>query len=131
MSLHEGTCQSAAQNGHLDCLKYAYENGCSWNGYTCRRALEEGHLNCLKYAYENGCTWDKYSYQYEAERAAKRGYIDCLEYAKLNGCPFDPTKLTDSLGNSIHHKLVRIHIRTIPSWYPKSNNFDFNLQKIL
>jgi len=24
------TCSGAARNGHLDCLKYVRENGCSW-----------------------------------------------------------------------------------------------------
>lgn len=25
----------AAQNGHLDCLTYAHENGCEWDEDTC------------------------------------------------------------------------------------------------
>lgn len=25
------TCSSAAFEGHLDCLKYAHENGCEWD----------------------------------------------------------------------------------------------------
>ena len=24
----------AAENGHLECLKYAHENGCPWNEWT-------------------------------------------------------------------------------------------------
>ena len=45
----------AAKNGHLECLKYAHENGCPWDGETCSEAAENGHLECLKYARENGC----------------------------------------------------------------------------
>ena len=45
----------AALNGHLDCLKYAHENGCEWDEDTCSEAALNGHLDCLKYAHENGC----------------------------------------------------------------------------
>jgi len=42
--------------GHLDCLKYAHENGLlHWNADTCLNAAFNGHLDCLKYAVENGC----------------------------------------------------------------------------
>ena len=27
----ENTCSYAAENGHLDCLVFAHENGCPWN----------------------------------------------------------------------------------------------------
>ena len=54
-----GTCSYAAKNGHLDCLKYAHENGCPWDEDTCTNAAENGHLDCLIYAHENGCPWDK------------------------------------------------------------------------
>ena len=47
------TCSNAAKNGHLECLKYAHENGCPWDGETCSNAAKNGHLECLKYAHEN------------------------------------------------------------------------------
>ena len=46
-------CNFAVCKGHLGCLKYAHENGCSWNKLTCSYAAENGYLNCLKYAHEN------------------------------------------------------------------------------
>jgi hypothetical protein len=52
------TCSEAALNDHLDCLKYAHENGCAWNAETCSQAAGKGHLDCLKYAHENGCAWN-------------------------------------------------------------------------
>ena len=52
MSLDEYTCSEAAKNGHLECLKYAHENGCPWDQWTCRQAAENGHLECLKYLHE-------------------------------------------------------------------------------
>jgi hypothetical protein len=56
----------AAYFGHLECLKYAHENGCPdffasqkrhplrSNIDTTTRAAEKGHLECLKYIYR--CT---------------------------------------------------------------------------
>ena len=51
----KSTCSEAAFNGHLECLKYAHENGCPWTEYTCSHAAKNGHLECLRYAHENGC----------------------------------------------------------------------------
>jgi len=79
------TCWRAAENGHLDCLKYARENGCPWDKRTCWFAAEYGHLECLKYAHENGCRWDEYT----CSEAAKNGHLDCLKYLHENGCPWD------------------------------------------
>ena len=43
------------ENGHLECLKYAHENGCPWDWIDLFYAAQSGHLECLKYAHENGC----------------------------------------------------------------------------
>ena len=48
-------CEYAARNGHLECLKYAHDNGCSWDERVCEYAARNGHLKCLKYAQDNGC----------------------------------------------------------------------------
>ena len=81
----ENTCINAAKNGHLECLKYAHENGCLWNEGICYYAANYGHLECLKYAHENGCPWDKCTCNY----AALNGHLNCLKYAHKNGCPWD------------------------------------------
>ena len=46
---------NAAENGHLECLKYAHENGCPWDEETCEEAAKYGHLECLKYACARKC----------------------------------------------------------------------------
>ena len=38
------TCELAAKNGNLECLKYAHENGCSLDEYTCAYAALNGQL---------------------------------------------------------------------------------------
>ncbi|ATZ81178.1 ankyrin repeat domain-containing protein [Bodo saltans virus] len=84
-SWDKDTCKYAAQNGHLECLKYAHENGCPWDEYTCTHAAQNGQLKCLKYAYENVCRWDSKTCYY----AAGNGQLECLKYAHENGCPWD------------------------------------------
>ena len=37
---NEDVCIVAAQQGHLEVLKYAHENSCDWNEMTC--AAQEG-----------------------------------------------------------------------------------------
>ena len=81
----ELTCSSAARYGHLECLKYAHENGCPWNDWTCRYAAADGHLGGLKYAHENGCRWGTWT----CSQAALYGYLECLKYAHENRCPWN------------------------------------------
>jgi hypothetical protein len=90
--LHENGCtlsyyatRRAAQNGHLDCLKYLHQNGCPWSHYATRWAAKYGHLDCLKYAHQNGCPWDIYT----IDSAAKAGHIDCVLYASKYDAPFN------------------------------------------
>src|SRR6188508_2478778 len=52
------TTKYAARSGHLNCLKYAHENGCQWDYWTHVWAIMNGNLKCLKYAHENGCPWE-------------------------------------------------------------------------
>ncbi len=76
-------------NGSIDLLKYAHENGYTSNKETCEIAAKNGNLEILKYARENGCTWDKETCEY----AALYGKLDCLKYAHENGCPFSKKSL--------------------------------------
>lgn len=79
------TCESAAEHGHLECLKFAREHGCPWHALTCSAAARNGHLDCLKYAHERGCPWDRYT----CSAAAQKGHLECLTYAHEHGCPWD------------------------------------------
>jgi hypothetical protein len=76
-------CDYAASCGHIDCLRYAHQNGCHWDEHTCSVAAARGHLDCLRYAHENSCPWDKNTCMW----AAQHGHLDCLRYAIENGCP--------------------------------------------
>src|SRR5271163_622090 len=78
-------CARAAQEGHLECLKWAHENGCPLDWWTCVLAAKNGHLECLKYARENGCPWNEETCAY----AALNGHLQILQWARENGCPWD------------------------------------------
>lgn len=49
-------CEYAAQNGHLDILKYAYENGCPFHFDLCvyKNIIMADHLATFKYITEHG-----------------------------------------------------------------------------
>ena len=79
------TCRMASIHGHLECLKYAHENGCNWSNSVCSDAACYGHLECLKYAHKNGCLWDRWVCHF----AALNGHLDCLKYAHENECSWD------------------------------------------
>ena len=48
----------ASKNVYLKVMEWAYNKHypIPWN--TCKMAAENGHLDCLKYAYKCGCEWD-------------------------------------------------------------------------
>ncbi len=72
---------TAALNGHLDCLRYAHENGCKWHQKTVLNAALKGHLDCLRYAFENGSVVDTEI----SALAAAGGYLDCLRFCHEKG----------------------------------------------
>ena len=74
------TTASAAANGHINCLKFAYENGCPVDSYTFEYAAEYGQIECLRYLIENCCEYISYEIdKVLCANAAKNGHIKCLE----------------------------------------------------
>ena len=71
-------CHNLSYKGHLECLKYACENGYEWNKCTCSNAAYNGHLECLKYSHINGCPLNEYT----CSNAAYNGHLECLKYAR-------------------------------------------------
>ena len=57
--IDEMACACAAQNGHLECLKYLHEEAkAPWDSDTASLAAENGHLHILEYLVER--KYDKY-----------------------------------------------------------------------
>ena len=71
------TFNAAARQGNLEMLKYCVANGCPVNELACAHAAENGHLECLKYLHEVAkAPWDWRT----AWMAAENGHLHILEY---------------------------------------------------
>lgn len=81
----ESVAEAAAGNGNLNCLIYLHTKGCPWDSSTCSSAAAGGHLSCLKYAHEEQCAWDEDT----CSSAALFCKWSCLAYAHENRCPWD------------------------------------------
>ena len=76
--IDEVACAYAAQNGHLECLKYLREEvKAPWGSGTASWAAAYGHLHILEYLVERKC--DQFDEDACAFAAAK-GQLDCLKY---------------------------------------------------
>ena len=76
--INEYACAYAAENGHLECLKYLREEvKAPWDSGTASWAAENGHLHILEYLVER--KYDTYS-ELACQWAALKGHFDCLKY---------------------------------------------------
>ncbi len=73
----------AAQEGHLEVLRWAHANGCPWDERTCLVAAAYGQLEALHWARSNGCPWDEDA----CRMAAAHGHLDTLRWVMHSGCP--------------------------------------------
>jgi hypothetical protein len=83
--LRDKACAIAAQEGALEALQWALENGCVWRQDTCARAARKGHLAVLQWAREHDCPWDADICAW----AASGGHLKILRWAHGNGCDWD------------------------------------------
>ena len=79
------TASWAAENGHLHILEYLVERKYDqYNEFSCSNAAENGHLNCLKYLHETAkAPWDDWSVFY----AHEKNHPECVQYLLDNNCP--------------------------------------------
>jgi len=76
--IDEYACEYAAENGHLECLKYLREEvKAPWDWGTAALAALNGHLHILEYLVER--KYDQYDV-YVCAYAAMNGHLDCLKY---------------------------------------------------
>ena len=97
--IDEFTCESAASNGHLECLKYLREEAeAPWDSWTASWAAQNGHLHILEYLVER-----KYDHFVEraCENAAMNGHLDCLKYLRETAkAPWDEDALEGARENN-------------------------------
>ena len=87
------------QNGNLECLKYAHENGGILTENTFQIALENYKTECIKYLVENNCPIDKFV----SIMAVNYCDLEIIKYL----CEKNVMKLDDDyvLKHAIHNKL--------------------------
>ena len=78
--IDERACENAAENGHLEVLKYLREEAkAPWDSWTADRAALNGHLHILEYLFER--KYDQFD-EDACEFAAMKGHLDCLKYLR-------------------------------------------------
>ncbi len=68
---------TATKAGDVEIVKYLHENHCDWGTKAFHYAAENGHVDCLVYAHENGFFLLN---KYVCEAAARCGQLECLRY---------------------------------------------------
>jgi hypothetical protein len=91
--MNKDTARIAAENGHLDCLMYAHDNGCELPRPGRIKPTTLGQLKCIKYLHENGRVWDASLCSW----LGATGQDKLLAYAHENGCPWNKSLLCHSV----------------------------------
>ena len=96
----KGFCEYAAQNGHLDALKWLRRQDdhdpCPWDEKTCSEAAKNGHLDALKWmrSQDDPCPWD----QRTCSEAAAGKHLDVLKWLRSQDppCPWNEETCHDA-----------------------------------
>jgi hypothetical protein len=80
---HKLECYQIASRGYLNILKWAHQNGYTWDHRTCAQAALHGHFEILKWAREKDCDWDIDT----PAAAAEGGHLEILKWSITQNCP--------------------------------------------
>lgn len=80
---NEGTSRKAAQSGDLETLRWLKEQNCPWNSNVSLILTMCGHFETLKWEVDNGGEWDAKMFGWIAEK----GNIEVLQWAREKGYP--------------------------------------------
>ena len=76
----EWTINEAARKGNLEILKYCFDNGCPYDEEkACRSAADEGHLDCVRFLFDK-VKPSRETEEEAAVEAACNGHVEILKY---------------------------------------------------
>jgi hypothetical protein len=89
----------AAQNGHLNVLRFAQARGYQMSGHELRLCARNGHLNVVIWLREKGYPWDART----CAEAARGSQLHVLQWLRANGCPWDARTCAEAAyGGQLH-----------------------------
>ena len=111
--INEWACALAAENGHLEVLKYLHEEAkAPWDSGLPHWAAQNGHLHILEYLVER--KFDKYD-EFACECAAKYGHLDCLKYLHETAkAPWDSRAVRERTGTTTPNVYNTSSTTTVP-----------------
>ncbi len=93
----------AAASGLHGLYAYAFNRGWNVNEDSLYLAAENGHLNCLRFGIEKGVSYDE---PILASKAARCGKTEILMYLREIGCQIDHSAVEDSARNGHYHSMI-------------------------
>ena len=113
------TIFAAIKQGNVEMLQYCYENGCPTHHTVCRRAAEDGHLECLKYLHEVAREdWEqKGNRGGVAVAAAREGHLHILKYLAEKDYIFTNRTVYSEAAKNGHLECIKfLHEVSKASW---------------
>ncbi len=93
----------AAASGLHGLYAYAFNRGWNVNEDSLYLAAENGHLNCLRFGIEKGVSYDE---PILASKAARCGKTEVLMYLREIGCQIDHSAVEDSARNGHYYSMI-------------------------
>ena len=95
------TCRNAAGEGHLEVLRYLFEQKCPWDASVVAAAAKNERLPCLRFLVENECEMDGMA----LFEAVKHGHYDCVVYLSNQHDPWT-WNLVDTAARYGHLEII-------------------------
>ncbi|WZN66043.1 putative ankyrin repeat protein [Chloropicon roscoffensis] len=120
---NEETCREAAEEGHLEALKFlrGLDPPCPWDWGACSGAAGDGRLEVLKWAraQEPPCPWDEWT----CASAAFGGHLDVLKWARSQDppCPWTDWTCSEAAKEGHLHILKWARAQDPPCPWSKSH----------
>ncbi len=95
------TIRNAADEGHLEIVKYLFERKCPWDASVTAMAAKNGRLSCLQFLVENECEMDGMA----LFEAVKHGHYDCVVYLSNQHGPWT-WNLVDTAARYGHLEII-------------------------